>query len=263
MNRSLLRDYVDSMRHPEFWVYATWLGIVTKYRRSRLGLLWAFLPPALYAFGVGGFFANIQGTTPREFIPHLALGYIMFRFITVSLSEATTACTGNTSFILDGRVRLTDYVLQVIAKAAFYFLVAIPVALVALSLTPSFQWVGVLTLLPALLTVVLNVAWMGSIVSVIGARLPDVHELIGSILMFSFLFTPIIWTAEQAPADSLRGGIARINPLFHMVEIVRAPLLGEPVEQLSFIYLGVMLVSGWLAAIMVYRRYARFVPIWL
>lgn len=263
MNRSLLRDYAASLRRPEFWVYATWLGLVTKYRRSRLGMLWAFLPPALYAFGVGGFFANIQGTTPQEFIPHLAVGYIVFRFVVVSLSEATTACTGNVSFILDGRVRLTDYVLQVIAKAAFYFMLAIPVALVALSLTPSFQWIGVLTLIPALLAVVLNVAWMGSILSVVGARLPDVHELMGSVLMFSFLFTPIIWTAEQAPADSLRGSVARINPLFHMVEVVRAPILGEPIERLSLLYLGIMLVVGWFVAVAVYRRYARFVPIWL
>lgn len=263
MSRSLLRDYADSLRHPEFWVYATWLGLVTKYRRSRLGMVWAFLPPALYAFGIGGFFANIQGKTPREFIPYLALGYIVFRLITVSLSEATTACTGSANFILDGRVRLTDYVLKVMAKAAFYFVLAVPVAIAALSIAPTFHWQGLATLLPAMLVVLLNIAWMGAIVSVLGARLPDVHELIGSILMFAFLFTPIIWHVDQAPPESLRGAIARVNPLFHMVEVVRAPLLGQSVEPLTFGYLAAMLVFGWTAAIILYRRYARFVPIWL
>ena len=38
MSRSLVRDYRDSLRFPEFWIYATWLELITKYRRSRLGL---------------------------------------------------------------------------------------------------------------------------------------------------------------------------------------------------------------------------------
>ncbi len=263
MSRSLVRDYRDSLRFPEFWIYATWLEIVTKYRRSRLGLFWALLPPALYAFGVGGFFAYIQGQDPRDFIAHLGIGYIVFRFITVSLSEATTACTGHASFILDGRVRLTDYVLRVVSKSMFYLVVSIPVAAAAMAVSTTFQWSGLIVLLPALLLVVVNVAWMGAIVAVIGARLPDVHELIGSILMISFLFTPILWHADQAPANTLRGGIARANPLYHMVEIVRAPLLGEPIERLTYVYLTVMLVVGGLLAAWVYRRFARYVPLWV
>ena len=263
MTRSLIGDYRDSLRYPEFWIYATWLEVVTKYRRSRLGLFWALMPPALYAFGVGGFFAFIQGQNPRDFIAHLGLGYIVFRFITVSLSEATTACTGHASIILDGRVRLTDYVLRVVAKAMFYLVLSLPVAAAALAISPQFQWNGLVTLLPALLLVMLNVAWMGAIVAVIGARLPDVHELIGSILMISFLFTPILWHADQAPPETLRGAIARANPLFHLVEIVRAPLLAEPIEPLTYYYLAVMLVVGGGLAAWVYRKYARYVPLWV
>jgi len=183
--------------------------------------------------------------------------------ITISLSECTTALPGHASFILDGRVRLTDYILRVIAKALFYFVMSFPALLVAIGMSPTFQWQGLLLSIPAFVMVLLNIGWMGAIVAVLGARLQDVHELIGSILMFSFLFTPIIWFASQAPADTLRGGIARVNPLFHMVESVRAPLLGEPLEISTWIYLGVMLVAGWLAAALVYRRYARFVPVWV
>lgn len=263
MSRSLLKDYRDSFRQPEFWVYSTWLELVTKYRRSRLGLFWAFLPPVLYAFGVGGFFAHLQGYPVREFVPHLGLGYIVFRLITVSLSEATTACTTHASFIMDGRVRLTDYVLRVVSKALFYFILALPVVTIALMLSPNFTPMGLLSVLPALALVLLNIAWMGAIVSIIGARLPDVHELIGSILMFSFLFTPIIWHTDQVPSGTVRGMVARANPLFHLIELVRAPLLGEPLSQSSLVYAIAMLVVGWMLAVVIYRRYAKFVPLWV
>lgn len=263
VGRSLFRDYSASMRHPEFWVYATWLVLITKYRQSRLGLVWAMVPPGLYAFGVGWFFSSFMGIPPSHFIPHLGLGYVVYRLVTASLNEATTVFSGHSTFILDGRVRLTDYVLRVMGRGFFYFLMSIPVMAVALAMSSSFNPLGLLVLPFAVILVLLNIAWMGVLVGVIGARLPDVHQLVGSILMFSFLFTPILWFAEQVPASSLRGGIARMNPLFHLVEIVRAPILGEPIETITYVYLSLFLVIGWLLASFVYRRYARYVPIWI
>ncbi|WP_187775711.1 ABC transporter permease [Luteimonas suaedae] len=258
-----MRDYIDSLRHPEFWVYATWLVLVTKYRQSRLGLAWAMVPSGLYAFGIGWFFSSFMGVPPREFIPHLGLGYVVYRLVTASLNEATTVFSGHSTFILDGRVRLTDYVLRVIGRGFFYFLLSVPVLAVALAISPSFDPWGLLVL-PATITIVLlNIAWLGVLVGVIGARLPDVNQLVGSILMFAFLFTPILWFSDQVPISSVRGGIARANPLFHMVELVRAPLLGKPVETSTCIYLLCFLLLGWLLATVVYRRYARFVPIWI
>lgn len=263
MTRSLLADYSGSLRRPEFWTYATWLEIVSRYRRSRLGIMWAVVPAALYTFGIGYFFATLQGYPVREFVPHLGMGYLVFRLVTSSLNDATTTCLSNSSYILDGRVRLTDYVLKVIARAMFYFCIGLPVVAVAFLISPDFHPSGLLFFLPSVLFVLLNVAWMGVLVAVLGARLPDVSQFVGSILMFGFLFTPIIWRAELVPADTLRGGIARTNPLFHLVELVRAPLLGEPLEPLTFVYLGVFLVVGWACAAFVYRRYARYVPVWI
>lgn len=263
MNRSLLNDYRESLRAPEFWIYSTWLELVTKYRRSRLGLFWAVLPSMLYTFIVGGFFAHLQGYSLREFIPHLSLGYILFRFITVSVSESTTACSKHANFILDGRVRLTDYVLRVVAKAGFYFVMAMPALIIALAISPKFQPLGLLVALPAFALVVMNVAWMVAVVSIIGARLVDVYEFVGSILMFSFLFTPIIWHSEQVPAGTIRGMVARANPLYHFIEIVRAPLLGEHMEWFSVAYACVFFVVGSIAAHLVYRSYARYVPVWI
>ena len=263
MTRSLLQDYRDSLRHPEFWIYATWLELVTKYRRSKLGILWALMPPFLYAFGVGWFFGMLQGVDPIEFIPHLGIGYVVFRLVTVAISESTTACATHASFIMDGRTRLTDYVLRVVAKALFYFVLATPVITIALVMSGSVSLAGVMVAVPALLIVLLNIAWIGAVVAVVGARFPDVSQLVGSALMFSFLFTLIIWQASQVPLGTMRGTIARANPLFHFVEIVRAPLLEQPLERLSIVYVAVLTVLGWGVAAWVYRRYAKFVPMWV
>lgn len=260
---SIFRDYWRSLFQSEFWIYATWLDLVTKYRRSKLGLIWALVPPALYTFGIGAFYSLLSHMPPTHFFAYLGVGYVVYRLVTVPLSECCTTFRMHASFIQDGRVRFTDYVLRIIAKALFYFVMSLPIIAVALALSPDFRPMGLVTLIPALLVVLANVAWVGVVIAILGARLPDMHELMGSVLMFSFLFTPILWRADHVPSNSLQGFIARLNPLYHLLEIVRAPLLGIPIERLTFVYIAVMTVLGWLIAGFLYRRYARFVPIWI
>jgi ABC-2 type transport system permease protein/lipopolysaccharide transport system permease protein len=65
------------------------------------------------------------------------------------------------------------------------------------------------------------------------------------------------------PPGSVRGTFMRFNPLFHMVEVIRAPILGEAIELTTYYYIGTMTVLGWAIAALLYRRYARFVPLWI
>ncbi|HEY0662672.1 MAG TPA: ABC transporter permease [Lysobacter sp.] len=261
--RSLFGDLSGSLRNPEFWALSTWLDIVVKYRQSRLGILWLLAPPAIYVWGLGGFFAGMQGTGLAGFAAHVGVGYAIFRAINNVIIESTSVFGSSSAFIMDGHLRLTDYILRVVAKALFYFAMALPIIAIALLIFPHLNWGGLAFSLLSFPLIVLNALWIAVVFSLIGARFPDLSQFIGNVFIFAFLLTPIIWYADSMPPGSLRGVFMRMNPLFHMVEIVRAPILGELIEPLTFYYLGVMTVVGWGIAAFLYRRYARFVPLWV
>src|SRR3546814_7496038 len=67
--------------------------------------------------------------------------------------------------------------------------------------------------------------------------------------MFAFLLTPIIWHADNMPPGSLRGTLMRFNPFYHLVELVRAPILGQSIDVSTPMYLAVMSVGGWIIAV--------------
>jgi ABC-type polysaccharide/polyol phosphate export permease len=261
--RNLLRDLVDGFRHPEFWALSAWLDIIVKYRRSRLGLLWLISPSVVYVGGVGALFAGLMGQSIRSFAAHVALGWIVFRLVSSVTTESTNVLFGARAFIMDGHMRLSDFVLRAIAKACFYFAMSLPVAIVALAFYPHVHWMGLLVALLALVLVLVNALWVGVVFSLAGARFPDLSQFIGNIFMFLFLLTPIVWYPDRVPASSVRGMMMRSNPFYHLIEIVRAPVLGEPISHATWLYVAVMTVVGWSIAIVAYRRYARFVPIWL
>lgn len=260
---SLFKHISASLRKPGFWMYSSWLDIVTKYRRSRLGLVWMFLPPMLYIGGIGYFYALLLGRDPLTSIPQFAVAYLIYRLFTSVITESGTVLAGHASFILDGHLCLTDFVFRTLAKALFYLAAALPFVVIVVAMSPTLNWIGLLTIGPAFFLVLANLFWMSSVTALLGARFPDVNELTGSIFIFAFILTPILWPPEAAPMGTPHGVFMRLNPLYHMIEIVRSPLFGKDIELLTHVYMGLMTVTGWLSAALIYRRYSRFVPVWM
>lgn len=260
---SLLRDLGASLRNPEFWALSSWLDIVVRNRQSRLGIFWLMAPAIVYIWGIGTFFASMSHVPVSGFVAYVAIGYLVFRVVNGAITDSTGAFSSSGAFIYDGHVRLTDFVLRVIATAIFHFLISLPVAAIALAIYPAPHWEGLLFGTLAFPLVILNTLWIGIVFSLVGARFPDLKHLVNSIFMFAFLLTPIVWHADTVPDGSARAIFMRFNPLYHMVEIVRAPVLGQPLDASTPTYLAVLTVVGWLLAIVAYRRYARFVPLWI
>jgi ABC-type polysaccharide/polyol phosphate export permease len=72
-----------------------------------------------------------------------------------------------------------------------------------------------------------------------------------------FYVTPILY-----PADLLRkrnlGGIIDFNPAYHLIEIVRRPvLLGQPAASLSYVASGLTILLLVVAAVLVMHYYSR------
>lgn len=252
-----------SLRNPEFWALSSWLDIIVRARKSRFGILWLLVPSIVYVFGLGAFFAGMQQGSPTAFFAHVALGSMVFRTMMASVISSANVFHGSASFIMDGHMRLTDYLLESLAKAFFDMCMYVPVVTVALTLFGQVSPLGMAMAIPALAVVYLNALWMSALFSLVGARFPDFGQLLNTISIFLFLLTPIIWHADTVPADNARGHLMRLNPFFHLVEIVRAPVMGEAVEAGTLWYVAGMTVVGMVGATLAYRRYARYVPLWI
>lgn len=262
--RRLFVDLMESLRNPEFWALSAWLDIVVTYRRSRLGAVWLLMPSAVYIWMVGPLFGLLWGAGISKFVAHMALGWTVYTLMSHTITQSTHVLYGARSFIMDGRVRLTDFVLRCMAKATFHFLMSVPMVIIALVIYPeALHFTGIVVGLLGLVLVLINTFMVGAIFSIIGARLPDIHELIGNILRVIYFLTPILWYPAQMPTDTLRGFAARLNPFFQLIEVYRAPILGEPIGVDTWYYVGALTVVLMALAAFLYRRYARVVPVWL
>lgn len=260
---SLFGQLRQSLRKPEFWAYSSWLDIVTRYRRTRLGLLWLLAPVMLFTFVTGPLYAKLFDRDMASYLVHLGTGYAVWRMLSMVVSDAINSLRNNKSFIMDGHVRLTDYALGSIAKAIFYFVFSMVGMLGVLAWSPAVPTWAVATLLVSVPIVVVNLFWVAYCVALLGARSPDFGQVLQTLLMMGMLFTPIIWEGDRFPADSVAGIVVRLNPAYHLLELVRAPLYGNLPESGSMVFVALMTLAGWLFAAFLCRRYSRYVPIWI
>ena len=254
----------ETLRAPSFWIYSSWLDLVTKYRQSTVGLLWLILPTAAFVLLLGNVYSHLMGYDIRSYMPYLATGYVLWRFMLQVINDSSGAFQSHRAFILDGRIRLTDFLLRSFAKAGLQLLFAFVVVVAVVAWYRS--WEGVLflaTLLVTMPVLLLNLFWISVCVGLIGARFPDTRDAIGTILVAGFLLTPIIWMVDRFPPDSLRGFLVRLNPAYRLLDVVRSPALGQMPETSSILASLAMGLMGSLFATWLYRRYARFVALWV
>ena len=106
----------------------------------------------------------------------------------------------------------------------------------------------------------LNVIWMALVAAVLSTRYRDVPQIIANIIQVLFFLTPIFWSPESLPQ---RPVFVHFNPFFHLIELVRAPLLGASVSAETWIFCAIGAVGGWIITALLYRRAFARIAYWV
>ena len=221
------------------------------------------IPPAAAVLVIGSFYAGFVGRDPRSFMPYMGMGYLIWRLITQVIGESSSVMLSHRPFIMDGRTRYTDYIFRALSKALMYASAAFFVVAIVYVGHPDASILGFLSLILTVPILVFNLFTFGVVIALLGARHPDVGEFTTTLFLFGFLLTPILWDPANVPEGSVRAILMYVNPAFHFVQMIRAPFLGEVVGTVSLVFVAAMTTFMFLLATLLYRRYARFIPLWV
>jgi lipopolysaccharide transport system permease protein len=232
------RDIVEGIALWRLWFRLGWNDILQRYRRSVLGPFWVTASTAAMVVALGVLYAGLFNQRIDDFIPFFCAGLLVWNFIASYLTEGGTLFTASESYIKQIRLPYSMYVYRSSwAKLIIFahnFIIYIGVLI-------YFQiWPGVISLLavPGLMLVVLNGTIVSFSIGIVSARFRDIPQLIASIVQILFFLTPVFWKPESLKGHAY---ITDFNPFFHLLEIVRAPLLGNMPSTTS--YLAVMLLT--------------------
>jgi ABC-type polysaccharide/polyol phosphate export permease len=233
-----------------------------RYRRSVLGPFWLTITQGMLIGSLAFVFGFVLGSGLSTLLPSLAIGMILWTFISTSVLDACICFISAEQIIKQLPIPLFVQIQRVVLRNIVILLhnaVLIP-AILAFS-GVGFSWANFVAI-PGFVLLVANLLWSSLLAAVICTRFRDMPQIIGNMLQVGFYLTPVIWLPELLSSGHHRL-VLDLNPCYHLLEIVRAPLLGRLPMAESWLVSGVMAVLGWLVALFTFSRYRHWIPYWL
>ncbi|MDH3403972.1 MAG: ABC transporter permease [Acidobacteriota bacterium] len=223
-------------------------NIQLRYKRSVLGVVWTLLEPLMLMTILALVFSNAFGDLISDFPVYLLSGLILFDFFSRSTLQIVEEIIASQSLAERIHVPRSAFAVAAVVTYLVNWLIAhLPLIGLALVFGRDVN-ASILTIPAGMLLAALFALGIGLIVATMGAFFLDIRLTYQVLLTGWFYATPIIYSLSIVPES--RHWIFRLNPVLHLVELVRKPIYDGVVAPAEhwLIAGGVsisVLVAGW------------------
>jgi len=258
--RLALKDLGEGLASVHVWPVLGWQEIKQRYRRSVLGPFWLTLSMGVLVGAMGPLYGRLLSQDIPSYFLFLAIGIIVWQLIAALINEGGQVFIAAEPYVSQVRMPFTVHVLRMVWRNTIVFahnfvIVAIVLALLA----PGWSWLFLLAL-PGVLAVLANGIWLGMFLGMLCLRFRDLLPLVSSVVQIAFFLTPVLWRKEMLGRHQWA---AEINPLYHFLEVVRAPLLGQLPSPASWPVVIAVSVLGFTLTVIFLARYRARIPYWI
>ncbi len=248
-------DIVNGARLYELWSRLAFHDIRQRFRRSVLGPFWLTLSMGTMVGTLGFLFSVVFRQDVAKTLPYIATGIIFWGLLTNCINEGTVVFISAESDIRNLPMPLSVHFYRMMARNVIIWVFNMAIYLVVavwFELVPGWN---ILLFIPGFILFLVNAAWISLAAGVLSTRYRDIPQVIANVIQVIFFLTPIFWSPATLPS---RPAFILLNPFYHLIEIVRAPLLGEVASLESWVFCIAMAVAGLGLTAWLYRRaYAR------
>jgi len=196
--------------------------VVTRYKRSVLGIAWTMLQPLGMMIVLSIVFSTLFNTV-RGYPTYILSGLIAWTFF----SQTTNAIISHTVWggELFRRIYLprTSFAISSVGTGLVNIVLSlVPLFVIMLISGTSPHW-SVLFLPFVLLLLAAFTLGIGLIISTLAVFFPDVSEMYQIVLLAWMYLTPIIYPEEIIP-EAYRFWLFNLNPMYYLVKVFRMPL---------------------------------------
>ena len=240
-----------------------WQDIRQSYRRSVFGQLWLTIGMAVTITTIGIVFGSIFGTPIQTFLPYLASGLIMWGLIVGILNEGTVGFIIAEGMIKQLPLPKVVYLVRVVWRniiVSAHNIIIFPV--VVLIFGVNLTW-AVLLWPIGVIVAVSSLAGLATIFAFIATRFRDLPPIVNAILTVAFYITPVIWIKDSLGDSELVNTIVSFNPLYHLLQIMRLPLLGQYPSEANWTFSIVSAVVFLAIAAVIFKKFEHRIAYWV
>lgn len=232
-----------------------------RYKRTTLGPFWSAASLSIFVGTFGLLYALLWKLDYQSFIPYLTSGMICWVFFNALIMEGAGGLVSFEAIMKQMRVPYVMVILLVSARNMFVFLHHLVIYLVVVLAFSVPINVNTLLFVPGLFLFLCATSSISLCAAIACARYRDIQQVLQSVLQVAMFVTPILYP------KSLLGDhgslIADLNPIYHLVNIVRAPLMGEIPSTMNYLVVSGLAVAFGAISFVTLMRVRRRLIHWL
>lgn len=255
-----VHDLISGLTQWRLWSELAFRDLRRSYYGSFFGHLWITLSLGIFVFIVGNVYTLLFGARAEDYVPLLCSGLISWRLITQFMTEGGGVFLGSGGFIKGTALPLSVYLYKSTLKIIMIFCHHMIVFAVVMLFYSVPLTAYTLLVIPGLVIVILNGFWVIAVLGVLCTRFRDVQQVVSSLMILLFFITPVFWTKQMIAAYE---SYIVYNPLYHFLQLLRAPMLGEAPDPLSWAVTLSIAMLGSMIAFPVFAIFRTRIVFWL
>jgi len=257
---TLTEELLGAVRRYRLWIYLAWSDIRQRYRGSVLGPLWITLSTAIFVAALSVINAELFKAPPEKYIPSLTTGFVIWYFISGTLSESTNGLFSSKGLISQISLPFYVHIFRVITRNLLILAHNAIVVFIVLAWFKTYPTIHIFMIFPSIILVSLILLSAGMILAMIGARYRDMQQVVASMLQVLFFVSPITWEAKQI---SNATWVLHLNPVYYIIDALRSPILGTPVHSSTWPILLLMTGTTTAVALWLFNKKRDKIPYWV
>jgi lipopolysaccharide transport system permease protein len=251
-----MRNYLEGIWQARyFYAYLARSELRYKFRRSKLGLLWAMVTPLVLALMMSLILGNILGVEMRDYAPYIFSGLLVWDFLMGSVIGGCHSLLGSEPYIKQFRHPFAIYPLKTTLVNISSFLIAITgLVLWILVYKPANLLVAVFAL-PISIVCLFLIGWpIATLTAFTNLKYRDFAQIATLGMQLLWYASPVFFQPSMFKTAKL-ALLLEFNPVTHILNLLRAPMLYGTFPSLvdyAFV-LGTAAIFYLLAAYRIYK----------
>lgn len=253
-------DFFPGISNVGRWRALSLRSLRAMNRRAKLGFLWVILSATVFVVAVSSVYSLVFNVDVNVLLPYIATGYITWALIMSALTSMPILFTTYSAYITQKNMPLTVYVTANAFEKVVVFVAQSLVILATCCIFKTGLSLALLILPISLMLIFLTAIGASFFIGVAAVRYRDLGQVVNSSLLIIFLLTPIIWKPEFSGKRAL---IVELNPIYHFIHIIRAPILEHEIPLLSLLVSSGICFGFFLLGFVVMAIYRHRIVFWL
>lgn len=220
------QNYIQGIwRARYFWMHLALADLRARWRRSFFGVLWSIIQPLGMTLLLAVVLSKMFKSDIFTYAPYILSGIIVWECITACVTGGALSFVQADAYIKQCKHPLAIYTLRTVLSSLIVLALAsislLGWSAIVLPQHIGVHWLAIFTVFP-LMGLIL---WpLSTLLAYIGARFRDVPHATGLVMQALWFLSPVYLEVKMFRQGGM-DFLVDYNPVYHLLQIVRAPLL--------------------------------------